>query len=93
MIADKLIDLTIWIYQNTFLRFIPSEFSDYPVSSFSTSLDRISNNLILPMKQMNNVFPVDALTIVLLVIIIGELFLFSFKGVLTGVNIARGSGA
>jgi len=93
MIADKLIDLTIWIYQNTFLRFFPYQLSNYTLADFNTSLDRIYQHLIIPMKQLNNIFPTDAFTLCLVVIIIGELFLFSFKGFLTGVNVARGSGA
>lgn len=93
MIADALFTFIIWIWQNSILAILPFEFSGFPLSTFKEYLDNMAGFLGQSFSGINNVFPVYLLMSMIIVFILAEIILFSIKGIMYLVNLARGSGA
>lgn len=93
MIADKILDVFIWVYQKTFLIFFPIEYAGLPIETFKDNLSTASDLLAPAYLAINQLAPAWYLFIVLGIMILAEIGLLFAKGVIMIVNIFRGSGA
>lgn len=93
MVADALFIFIIWVWQNSILAILPFEFTGFPLSTFQGYLDGVSGFLSQSFSGINNVFPVYLLMSMMIVFVLAEIILFSIKGIMYLVNLARGSGA
>jgi len=92
-VADVLISSVIWVLQNTILKILPNEFSFLPFGQFERDLQNLSPDLILAFNGINSIFPIKLLLGVILVIVAGEILLFSIKAMFWLANMVRGAGA
>jgi len=92
-VADVLISSVIWVLQNTIFKILPNEFSFLPFGQFERDLQNLSPALILAFNGINSIFPIKLLLGVILVIVAGEILLFSIKAMFWLANMVRGAGA
>jgi hypothetical protein len=93
MVADYFFTFIIWIWQHSILAILPVEFTSFPLSTFQGNLDSISAFLSQSFSGINNIFPVYLLMSMTIVFVLAEIILFSVKGIMYLINLARGSGA
>lgn len=92
-IADNLINVIIFVIQNTLLKILPVEISGFSISTFSSTFANATADLITAWKFINHFFPMDFLLSLLGIIITAEIILhFGFKGIKYIINVFRGSG-
>jgi hypothetical protein len=92
-VANILIDVIIFVLNNTILRILPTEISNFSLQTFSGYISSGASNLITSWSFINNFFPVNFLLSLLGIIIVAEITLhFGFKGIKYIINVFRGSG-
>ena len=92
-VSETLIDVIIFIMNNTLLNVLPVEVSGFSLSTFTSYFTNATSSLISSWSFINNFFPVGLLISLLGIIIVAEIALhFGFKGIKYIINVFRGSG-
>ena len=92
-ILDFIINIIIWFLNNTTGK-LPTEFSSFPINTFSDYFTNGVNSLLTSFNFLELFLPIKLIFILLGVIIIAEILLhFGFKGIKYIINLLRGAGA
>ena len=93
MIIDIILNIVIWLFQNTVLRLMYVNLPLLSYSEYQSLLMTIRTEIVPPFSSLNNLFPIDLLIIFVIIMLIAELVLLMIKGSMYVINLIRGSGA
>ena len=92
-VADALINLITFCVQNFLLPLLPSQFPAYTLAQMVADLAQIEGTIVSALSGWGAIFPVLILILFLIIIMVSELALFTFKIIKFAINVIRGSGA
>lgn len=92
-IADGLINLVIYLYQNILLKWLPVDLPGISFHNFSQGIDSLKTYIITPIYFLDKFLPIGEFFILLSAFIGLELVLWIIRLAVAGFNMVRGSGA
>lgn len=94
MIANFILDIIIFVLDNTILRMLPVEISGLSLNYFDSIFSGLTTTLSSSFNLINNFVALRLLFFLFGFIIVAEILLhFGFKSIKYAINLFRGSGA